>query len=304
MAINITQEGEIIVQGDHLRQRLTWAQKINSTLEWMRRRDLWAVLRGNQTYGGVLFHREVSYEEGVERPKRIGYVLTPDNEVVVEELDSFDQTTGKFESIVMGEFPPILLTARTGPHPQAPLYFWLPPNLANEEKDKEKKIQSLINMVHSIDQEAKTAKAEHHNALRELNSLRRRYRDEERINEELRYRLDALEPEIVALRHRVEAMNVQRARDEATLEEVLKQAEEDGRFRGKHGLEFAREVLQEILRVGQMARNAVSGMTNEQISRRLDLLQESIHVKPSEKKEKGQSQEEETGGIERVTTGA
>ncbi|MGC9554907.1 MAG: hypothetical protein ACP5EK_06310 [Thermoplasmatota archaeon] len=248
----------VLVKGEHLRQRLNCAQKINSTLEWMRRRDLWAVLRGNQTYGGVLFHREVSYEEGVERPKRIGYVLTPDNEVVVEELDSFDQTTGKFESLIAGEFPPMMLTARTSPHPQAPLYWWLPPNQTTDPKEREEKMHNLINMVHSIDQEAKTSKAEYHNALRELNSLRRRYRDEERINEELRYRLDALEPEIVALRHRVEAMNVQRARDEATLEEVLKQAEEDGRFRGKHGLEFAREVMREVHLLRQQMKKATA----------------------------------------------
>lgn len=273
MGIAVIEDGEVVVQGDFLRQRLDFARKINDTFLWMIRKDFWAVLRGNQEYGGVLFHREVTYEEGIKKPKRIGYLFTPEGKIVVENLDRFNEGTGNFESVIVGEFSPCLLTARTGYHPRAPLYFWLPPNKANEEIAREEEIQALFNMVNESDLEAKEAKAQQLNTLRELNSFRRRLRDEERINEELRDTIDSIEPETTALRHRVDAMNTARIRDEATLEATLKQAEEAGRFRGLDGIDLTDAMLDVLKGVYDKLHIIASGMTSEQIVKRIDRLE-------------------------------
>ncbi|RLF46095.1 MAG: hypothetical protein DRN17_01215 [Thermoplasmata archaeon] len=298
MGIMVDENGEIIVQGKYLMERLEWARRLNSTMQWMTMNDMWILGRSNQKYGGILFHREMSYEEGVDRPKRIGFLLTPEGKVVPENLDKYNDATGRFESVIIAEFPPFVLTARTGNHPKADILYWLPPSDANREIDKEQQIQTLTNMVHAIDQEAKSYRLEMNNALNELNSMRIKLRDSELRNATLMNKINSLEPEIAALRHRLEAMRIERIKDEETIKAVLERAEKDGKFRGLSGIELVREITNEIVEAFQKMRVYNSGITDTELERRIKLLEEQLHHVRSEKEQKKKAESLVLGGAE------
>jgi len=174
----------------------------------------------------------------------------------------------------------------------------LPPSDANREIDKEQQIQTLSNMVHAIDQEAKSYRLEMNNALNELNSMRIKLRDSELRNATLMNKINSLEPEIAALRHRLEAMRIERIKDEETIKTVLERAEKDGKFRGLSGIELVREITNEIVEAFQKMRVYNSGITDIELERRIKLLEEQLHHVRSEKEQKKKAESLVLGGAE------
>ncbi len=276
MAINVTSEGEIAIQGDYLKKRVRAAGKLNENMLWAINNDYWIMLRGNQTYGGILFHRDVDYEEGVEKPKNIGYIVTKNGEIIEESLDRLNKTTNMFESVIVGQFAPCLLTARTGPSPQAQLYWWEPPREANEKREMQEQIQTLLNMYNAADTEAKKYRQEKQNVLRQLNSAEDRNKDLEQRNQELQHRLNTIVPTVEALENRLTALQTKNAIQEEAIETALKNAAEAGRFKGLTGLDLVKEVMDKIEDIQQDETMRTLGQSPEEVLSKMKQLEEQI----------------------------